>query len=117
MPTTKSYLLFLAVEIKSSKYFNHIISEPSDSGVSSSSDNKYIFDYVDIKRKDVMRMIRRDTIGKVVWNNVRYTYKVNKREHEKEYLEDAIDYGFLMLNWMNVLKVVYSNNKPLLLKS
>lgn len=79
-------------------------------------DNKYIFDYVDIKRKDVMRMIRRDTIGKVVWNNVRYTYKVNKREHEKEYLEDAIDYGFLMLNWINVLKVVYSNNKPLLLK-
>ena len=78
-------------------------------------DNKYIFNYEEVKSREVKRLIRKNLIGTVIWNNVRFRYKINKKESGVEYLRNVTDYGFLMLYWINLIEVLYIGKRQLLL--
>ncbi len=78
-------------------------------------DNKYIFNYEEVKSREVKRLIRKNLIGTVIWNNVRFRYKINKKESGVEYLRNVTDYGFVMLKWINLIEVLYIGKRQLLL--
>ena len=73
-------------------------------------DNRFIYNYEKLNYSELEFLIENGLIGKFAGNNIRFRYKINRKEKDNKYLKKALDYGFKMLRYLNFLDFIHFLN-------
>lgn len=68
-------------------------------------DNDALCDYRIITKRKIRRLYKKQTLGHVLFNNIRFQYKVNKKEKDDIYLSNVINYAYYIMRYLN--KITY----------
>ena len=82
-------------QLKIARYFGYVFG---------SHDNKLLMDYREINVRKMTKLYEQNKLGPVLAENIKFHFKIAKKENDMTFVEKLIDKGFSVLKTLNAFK-------------